>query len=89
MRIVTIDCSTIADRDGFHTAMEEALGFPSWYGRSLDALHDCLTEVFDNTQLILRNWCFLEEILGAYAAAIRRSMTHAEKENPCIEIYFD
>ena len=51
MKIITIDCAQISDKETFHTVMEEKLEFPSWYGRNLDALHDCLTEVFVNTQL--------------------------------------
>ena len=89
MQILTIDCATITNKEGFHTAMEKTLEFPSWYGKNLDALHDCLTEVFTDTQLIFRNWCFLEESLGHYAASARRAMIHAEKENPCITIFFD
>jgi len=26
-------------------AIGVALGFPTWYGRNLDALHDCLTDL--------------------------------------------
>ena len=86
---VYLNGNAMVSREAAHDHLAKELDLPDYYGRNLDALHDCLTEVFDNTQLILRNWCFLEENLGAYAAAIRRAMTHAEKENPCIEIYFD
>ena len=89
MRIVTIDCCTIEDRDHFHTAMAEALEFPGWYGKNLDALHDCLTEVSDSTQIVFHSWNHLEETLGRCASALQRAMTHAQKENPCIEILFD
>lgn len=89
MKIITIDCAQISDKETFHTVMEEKLEFPSWYGKNLDALHDCLTEVFVNTQLRFVNWNRLEETLGLYTAAIRRAVTHAAEENPCIEIFFD
>ena len=89
MKQIYIDVQNLDAPKQLHELLSRELSFPDWYRPNLDALHDCLTEVFDNTQLILRNWCFLEENLGAYAAAIRRAMTHAEKENPCIEIYFD
>ena len=89
MRIVTIDCSTIADRDGFHTAMEEALGFPSWYGRNLDALHDCLTDISEDTRIHLVNWADAEEKLGNYARSAKRAILEAAIENRNLAVLFD
>ena len=89
MNTVTIDCACIRDKEGFHTAMEEALAFPGWYGKNLDALHDCLTEVFSNTRICFVNWHCLEETLGLYTVAIRRAMNHAAEEKPCIEIVYE
>lgn len=89
MKIITIDCSQIFDKEGFHTTMEEKLEFPSWYGKNLDALHDCLTEVFTNTQIRFVNCHHLEEVLGLYTVAIRRAINHAAEENPCIEILYE
>ena len=89
MRFLTIDCSGITDKAGFHEAVAQVLEFPSWYGKNLDALHDCLTEVFTDTQLQFENWNLLEEALGHYTAAIQWAMTHAAEENPCIQIFFD
>ena len=37
-----------------HDALAQALSFPDYYGRNLDALHDCLTEVGD-TQLVIED----------------------------------
>ena len=89
MKIITIDCALIPDKEAFHALLEEKLEFPGWYGRNLDALHDCLTEVFANTQIRFVNWNRLEETLGLYTAAIRRAVTHAAEENTCIEVFFD
>ena len=89
MKIITIDCSTISDRETFHTTMEKALEFPSWYGKNLDALHDCLTEIFTQTRIHFTNWNRLEDTLGLYTKAIRRAVTHAAEENPCIEIVYE
>ena len=89
MKTVTIDCAGIRDKASFHDTMESALAFPSWYGKNLDALHDCLTEVFTNTRICFVNWHSLEETLGLYTVAIRRAMNHAAEENPCIEIVYE
>ena len=37
-----------------HDALAKGLAFPGYYGRNLDALHDCLTELGD-TQLVIEN----------------------------------
>ena len=89
MRFVTIDCSEIRSKADFHDAISRALSFPEWYGSNLDALHDCLTDIFEDTQIQFENWDALEEALGSYSAAIQWSITHAAGENPCIQIYFD
>jgi len=42
---VTIDMSTIESWDAFHTVFKEALGFPDFYGRNMNAWIDCLTSL--------------------------------------------
>ncbi len=44
-QLVAIDCWRIVDWDSFHDVFAEALGFPDFYGRNLDAWVDCLTLV--------------------------------------------
>jgi len=38
------------------TAIGEALGFPDYYGRNLDALWDCLTDLAEPTVLLWDGW---------------------------------
>lgn len=45
--IVRIDARRLTDAAGLHAAMSEAFGFPSTYGKNLDALIDCLTHLDD------------------------------------------
>lgn len=89
MECVTIDCTSIQDKADFHTALAEALHFPGYYGKNLDALHDCLTEICMETQLQFTGWEDLEKNLGLYAALIQRAMKHAAGENPCFQVSFD
>lgn len=44
---VKIDCARISDWASFHDVFAEALGFPSYYGRNMDAWIDCLTWLDD------------------------------------------
>lgn len=43
MPIVEIDTARINDWASFHDVFAETLGFPSFYGRSLDAWRDCMS----------------------------------------------
>ncbi|MDO5860137.1 barstar family protein [Methanobrevibacter sp.] len=41
-------------KDG-HDYLKEALDFPDYYGKNLDALYDCLCEIGIETEIILKN----------------------------------
>jgi RNAse (barnase) inhibitor barstar len=43
--IVSLDCSEWSDEADLHRGIATALDFPSYYGRNLDALNDCLSDV--------------------------------------------
>jgi hypothetical protein len=42
MSIVRIDATRIRDSETFHDVFAEALGFPDFYGRNMNAWIDCL-----------------------------------------------
>lgn len=42
---VKIDCSRIRDWESFHAVFAEAFGFPSFYGRNMNAWIDCLSSL--------------------------------------------
>ena len=56
MKEIILDCSRVTDKTQLHQALFEALSLPQWYGHNLDALLDCLTELEEDTHLILKNW---------------------------------
>ena len=47
MRTVYIDTAAIKDRPSFHATFQEALGFPGFYGKNMDAWIDCMSAVDD------------------------------------------
>lgn len=67
METVMIDCSDIVTPEQFHNKLAEALNFPDYYGKNLDALFDCLTEYRKDRELILNNWHHLEYALKDYS----------------------
>ena len=42
---VTLDCEQISDWKSFHGQFQRAFGFPSFYGRNMDAWIDCMSSL--------------------------------------------
>lgn len=87
MKHITIDCSVIDSRESLHRTFSEALSLPEFYGNNLDALHDCLTSICEDTTLEIQNWAAAEAALGNYAKAAHRCLTHADR-NPHLTVEF-
>ena len=49
MQKIILDLRHITDRDALYDAIEEAFSFPAYFGRNLDALFDCLTDISEAT----------------------------------------
>ena len=86
MREIIIDCSGIRERDQLHDTFALTLSFPEYYGRNLDALHDCLTALEVETCLELKDWLAAEAALGRYGIGARRAISHAAATNPLLTV---
>ena len=64
---VILDGELMTDRPTVHDLLSEKLAFPEYYGRNLDALYDCLTDL-RNIHLILENWQALPDWRAAFKA---------------------
>ncbi len=51
--LVLCDFARLASADAVYDYLQTELNFPAWFGRNLDALHDCLTDVSSPTRLVL------------------------------------
>lgn len=78
MREYTIDCAGIDSPKALHRAFADALSFPGWYGNNYNALHDCLTDIREDTTLILRNF----DSMAGFNAVFRLVLEDSEAENP-------
>ena len=54
MKIVVLDAKMLGEKKQAHAYLKEVFGFPGYYGKNLDALHDCLTDIFD-LKIAIRN----------------------------------
>ena len=51
--LVLCDFARLGTPDAVYDYLSEELQLPSYFGRNLDALHDCLTDISAPTRLIL------------------------------------
>jgi len=69
MKHILIDCEGVTEKEELHKLFAKALHFPEWYGNTLDALYDCLTDLEEPTHVVLRNFAgpnvFRETLLDA------------------------
>ena len=82
LMVTTMEGGNIRTRDELHDALIRALNLPTWYGRNLDALYDCLADVNQDTELRLLHPARLEEALGGYARSLLSVLRDAAAENP-------
>ena len=55
MKRVELIASQLTDKEHLHDTLLKELELPEWYGRNLDALYDCLTEL-TGVELVLIGW---------------------------------
>ena len=85
MKRVELLASQLTDKEVLHDTLARELALPDWYGRNLDALHDCLTEL-PPCRVELKNPAALYEE-GSYGARILQTLQDAARENPGLELF--
>ena len=84
MLICILDGNNITDKETLHNTLASSLQLPDWYGRNLDALYDCLSDIQEETEIRLLHEEALEKHLKHYAKALRKVVCRACQENPRI-----
>lgn len=84
MKQIHIDCTKMTDRAAAHDCLACALSLPEYYGRNLDALYDCLTEMA-GTAVTLENVSSLDA-LGVYGDALLQTFRDAARDVPDFEL---
>ena len=55
MKIIIIDAEKLTYKTAAHEYLADSMSFPDYYGKNLDALADCLSELPKNTAVIFKN----------------------------------
>ena len=83
MKQITLDGNLLADITQVHDYLKEMLEFPEYYGKNLDALYDCLTDLMDVEITITA-----PEEDGAIFQKVLRVFKAADRENEGVNVNF-
>ena len=64
MKTIILNGLDIISMSDIHNIFSEELNFPEYYGRNLDALYDCLSEVTEEVEIVIKEREELSENLG-------------------------
>lgn len=82
MKRIVLDLRTFDDREQAHTYLQEKLNLPAYYGRNLDALHDCLLDIREDTGFLLH----VPEKMERFAGGLRSVFEDVCIENPHLHL---
>ena len=76
MKQIVLDGNILADATLVHDYLKEILEFPEYYGKNLDALHDCLTDL-ENVEITItspeEDGAIYQRIVRVFKAASRET----------------
>lgn len=67
---ITLDFQDIESREELHAYLQRRLQLPDYYGKNLDALHDCLSERQEGYCMRVEHLDCLRERFGDYADSL-------------------
>ena len=76
MKQITLDGNLLADAAKVHDYLKEMLEFLEYYGKNLDALYDCLTDLEDveiTINLPEEDGAIFQKVLRVFKAADRKN----------------
>lgn len=85
--VIELDCRCMGEREALHSYLQKALSLPAYYGRNLDALYDCLTDLGRPVLLRLTHTLALAS-LGAYGESLLNTFRDAQANDPELRVEF-
>lgn len=81
MKTVTLELEHIHTPEALQIYLQYRLDFPAYYGRSLDALHDMLGEMAEQTHIVLRLPAKPAKAMETYLPKLLHVLEDAANEN--------
>jgi len=76
MRKIVLDGTYLLDRETAHEYLKRELDLPEYYGKNLDALYDCLTEldgIVIEIKMPAEQNVYFQKILRVFKMAVREN----------------
>ena len=86
MAEILLDGLELRTIEEVHDRFAQALEQPEWYGRNLDALFDCLTDIREPTTIRLLHKEALKDRLGRRGRSLLRLLRRAAEETPWLTL---
>lgn len=86
MRVIHLELDKMKTRASVHRYLQKTLSLPEHYGKNLDALYDCLSELSEDTELGVPAGIADAEKLGVYGVRLLKVLHDAAAANPCLHI---
>ncbi len=80
-RRVTLSGNQMTTKESMHTYLARKLKLPAYYGRNLDALHDCLCEIAHPLRITVTHTAAFLEKTGAYGETFLEVLKASGTEN--------
>ena len=80
MSIYLLDGKDMTSKEEAYELIAKELVFPDYFGKNLDALYDCLSDMSAENTIHFVNTAILEEYLGDYAEKILSCFRDASSE---------
>lgn len=89
MKKIMLDFNGMDSREEIQEYLAEKMDFPYYYGRNLDALYDCLTDICEPTAVACRLFKNQEDSpLAGYLNKVCRTFQDAEADNGYLAVFF-
>jgi len=87
MKVITVDGDRLRRLAELYSLFAEDLDFPSYFGRNLDALYDCLGDVSEETVIEVLNRDALADTFGEdFCGRLLSTLLDAAEENPNLSL---
>lgn len=80
-RRITLSGNKMKTKEVMHSYLAGKLHFPSYYGKNLDALHDCLCEISEPLRITVTYTSRVVSMLGDYGETFLEVLKDSAKEN--------
>ena len=85
-RRVTLSGNKMTSKEALHAYLAKKLALPAYYGKNLDALHDCLCAVSSPLHITVTYINRLLTQTGAYGDSFLRVLQDASAENSLLSL---